>query len=66
MDPNQGLCLGALFDIAATNVSTHSFELVFSMGYPFSDFIHMKASLSRGLIWVEDSVFLVSAVPLRC
>lgn len=21
MDPNQGLCLGALFDIAATNVS---------------------------------------------
>jgi len=23
MDPNQGLCLGALFDIAATNVSTY-------------------------------------------
>lgn len=22
MDPSQGLCLGALFDIAATNVST--------------------------------------------
>ena len=66
MDPNQGLCLGALFDIAATNVSTHSFGLVSSMGYPLSDFIHTKASLSRVLIWVEDSVFLVSAVPLRC
>lgn len=26
MDPNQGLCLGALFDIAATNVSTRSFN----------------------------------------
>lgn len=23
MDPNQGLCLGALFDIAATNVSVY-------------------------------------------
>lgn len=27
MDPNQGLCVGALFDIAATNVSKFSFLL---------------------------------------
>lgn len=27
MDPNQGLCLGALFDIAATNVSAYRFDL---------------------------------------
>ena len=28
MDPNQGLCLGALFDIAATNVSTLPIDLI--------------------------------------
>ncbi|QHO26091.1 uncharacterized protein DS421_12g386560 [Arachis hypogaea] len=27
MDPEQGLCLGALFDIAATNVSPHPLDL---------------------------------------
>lgn len=30
MDPNQGLCLGALFDIAATNVTMLFFILLHS------------------------------------
>ena len=34
MDPSQGLCLGALFDIAATNVSSHPLDLTSSMIYP--------------------------------
>lgn len=29
MDPSQGLCLGALFDIAATNVSRFTAILFF-------------------------------------
>lgn len=38
MDPNQGLCLGALFDIAATNVSKSLFiflELVCAYSLEF-------------------------------
>lgn len=40
MDPAQGLCLGALFDIAATNVNLHSIcvqllELLYIFVYEF-------------------------------
>jgi len=66
MDPNQGLCLGALFDIAATNVSTIFFDLISFMRFFLQHLLHIEISASRDLIWAEDFVFLGSAVPLRC
>ena len=69
MDPKQGLCLGALFDIAATNVNNPCSILLTIFGY----FKHSSYSCLllptyqfRDLIWGEDSVSLAFAVPSRC
>lgn len=41
MDPAQGLCLGALFDIAATNVKQSHFIIL----KPFKLFINKKCTI---------------------
>lgn len=74
MDTEQGLCLGALFDIAATNVTIRIllFWLLkppLCFLFPILGLIFMlsrKFCHSRDLIWAGDFVSLGFAVPLRC
>lgn len=75
MDTEQGLCLGALFDIAATNVN----RLVYSYFYDSSGrfalscvscfgfiFLSFEICHCRDLIWAGGFVYLGFAGPLRC
>lgn len=69
MDPKQGLCLGALFDIAATNVSRFLFSgfgtfflllvlTIYRMRIVFGSF--------RDLMLADGFVSLDFVVQLRC
>lgn len=46
MDPNQSLCLGALFNIAATNVSTCCFFFLIMLSFILVMLYHLE---SQGL-----------------
>lgn len=63
MDPAQGLCVGALFDIAATNVNFYLLSIKKQLNFWNYFPNEFYDTCVRDLIWAEDFAYSDFVVP---